>query len=90
MQWAEALALFLRAADTLGLVSRKSLWGQFWSSHQRFFKYLCISAKVRRLVELAKAELEQGKVSPALSPFFHLALLSLRNWAGFVALNLKC
>ncbi|KAL2098158.1 hypothetical protein ACEWY4_007365 [Coilia grayii] len=59
--WAEALALFLRAADTLGLVSRKSLWGQFWSSHQRFFKYLCISAKVRRLVELAKTELEQGK-----------------------------
>ncbi|XP_063074497.1 protein strawberry notch homolog 2-like isoform X2 [Engraulis encrasicolus] len=59
--WAEALVLFLRAADTLGLVSRKSLWGQFWSAHQRFFKYLCISAKVRRLVELAKTELEQGK-----------------------------
>lgn len=59
--WAEALEVFTRAADMLGLVSRKSLWGQFWSSHQRFFKYLCIAAKVRRLVELAKAEMNQGK-----------------------------
>ncbi|XP_060725435.1 protein strawberry notch homolog 2a isoform X1 [Tachysurus vachellii] len=59
--WAEALEVFTRAADMLGLVSRKSLWGQFWSSHQRFFKYLCIAAKVRRLVELAKAEINRGK-----------------------------
>uniref|UniRef100_A0A3Q2XJM8 Protein strawberry notch homolog 2 n=1 Tax=Hippocampus comes TaxID=109280 RepID=A0A3Q2XJM8_HIPCM len=59
--WAEALQVFVRAADELGLVSRKSLWGQFWSSHQRFFKYLCIAAKVRCLVELAKKELEAGK-----------------------------
>uniref|UniRef100_A0AAY4EKJ0 Protein strawberry notch homolog 2 n=1 Tax=Denticeps clupeoides TaxID=299321 RepID=A0AAY4EKJ0_9TELE len=59
--WAETLAVFLKAADTLGLVSRKSLWGQFWSSHQRFFKYLCIAAKVRRLVELAETEMKQGK-----------------------------
>ncbi|XP_051554543.1 protein strawberry notch homolog 2-like isoform X3 [Myxocyprinus asiaticus] len=59
--WAEALELFTRAADVLGLVSRKSLWGQFWSSHQRFFKYLCIAAKVRRLVELAQEEIQRGK-----------------------------
>lgn len=63
VQWAEALQVFQHAADELGLVSRKSLWGQFWSSHQRFFKYLCIAAKVRCLVELAKKELEAGKVS---------------------------
>uniref|UniRef100_A0A673JNG3 Protein strawberry notch homolog 2 n=1 Tax=Sinocyclocheilus rhinocerous TaxID=307959 RepID=A0A673JNG3_9TELE len=49
------------AADELCMSSRKSLWGQFWSSHQRFFKYLCIAAKVRCLVELAKKELEAGK-----------------------------
>ncbi|XP_059196618.1 si:ch73-63e15.2 isoform X2 [Centropristis striata] len=59
--WAEALQVFMRAADDLGLVSRKSLWGQFWSSHQRFFKYLCIAAKVRCLVELAQKELQAGK-----------------------------
>lgn len=62
-QWAEALKTFMQAADELGMVSRKSLWGQFWSSHQRFFKYLCIAAKVRSLVELAQKELEAGKVS---------------------------
>uniref|UniRef100_A0A7N6FKE0 Protein strawberry notch homolog 2 n=1 Tax=Anabas testudineus TaxID=64144 RepID=A0A7N6FKE0_ANATE len=56
-----ALQVFMRAADELGLVSRKSLWGQFWSSHQRFFKYLCIAAKVRCLVALAQKELEGGK-----------------------------
>ncbi|XP_068449004.1 si:ch73-63e15.2 isoform X2 [Clinocottus analis] len=59
--WAEALQVFMRAADELGLVSRKSLWGQFWSSHQRFFKYLCIAAKVRCLVELAQKDLLAGK-----------------------------
>lgn len=53
----------MQAADELGMVSRKSLWGQFWSSHQRFFKYLCIAAKVRSLVELAQKELGAGKVS---------------------------
>lgn len=62
-QWAEALDVFTEAANYFGMVSRKSLWGQFWSSHQRFFKYLCIASKVRRLVELAKKELEAGKVS---------------------------
>ncbi|XP_056598762.1 protein strawberry notch homolog 2a isoform X2 [Triplophysa dalaica] len=59
--WAEALESFTRAADILGLASRKSLWGQFWSAHQRFFKYLCIAAKVRRLVELARVEMQHGK-----------------------------
>ncbi|XP_048859482.1 protein strawberry notch homolog 2-like isoform X1 [Brienomyrus brachyistius] len=59
--WAEALEVFTKAADELSLVSRKALWGQFWSSHQRFFKYLCIAAKVPRLVELANRELAAGK-----------------------------
>uniref|UniRef100_A0A8C5UF42 Protein strawberry notch homolog 2 n=1 Tax=Malurus cyaneus samueli TaxID=2593467 RepID=A0A8C5UF42_9PASS len=49
------------AADCVGLDSRKSLWGQFWSAHQRFFKYLCIAAKVRRLVQLAQEELARNK-----------------------------
>ncbi|XP_066198121.1 protein strawberry notch homolog 2 isoform X1 [Saccopteryx leptura] len=59
--WAEALSVFQQAADLIGLESRKSLWGQFWSAHQRFFKYLCVAAKVRRLVELAREELAQDK-----------------------------
>ncbi|XP_061457089.1 protein strawberry notch homolog 2 isoform X2 [Rhineura floridana] len=59
--WAEALLVFQHAVELIGLESRKSLWGQFWSAHQRFFKYLCIAAKVRRVVELAKEELSKGK-----------------------------
>uniref|UniRef100_G3U0F0 Protein strawberry notch homolog 2 n=1 Tax=Loxodonta africana TaxID=9785 RepID=G3U0F0_LOXAF len=59
--WAEALGVFQQAADWIGLESRKSLWGQFWSAHQRFFKYLCIAAKVHRLVELAREELARDK-----------------------------
>ncbi|XP_076977491.1 protein strawberry notch homolog 2 isoform X2 [Tamandua tetradactyla] len=59
--WAEALGVFQQAADWIGLESRKSLWGQFWSAHQRFFKYLCIAAKVRRLVALAREELARDK-----------------------------
>lgn len=65
LQWAEALGVFQQAADWIGLESRKSLWGQFWSAHQRFFKYLCIAAKVRRLVELAQEELARDKVGGA-------------------------
>lgn len=60
--------MFQQAADWIGLESRKSLWGQFWSAHQRFFKYLCIAAKVHRLVELAQQELGRGKVSVHTSP----------------------
>uniref|UniRef100_A0A8C5KZ57 Protein strawberry notch homolog 2 n=1 Tax=Jaculus jaculus TaxID=51337 RepID=A0A8C5KZ57_JACJA len=59
--WAEALGVFQQAADWIGLESRKSLWGQFWSAHQRFFKYLCIAAKVHRVVELAREELARNK-----------------------------
>lgn len=79
VQWAEALQVFMRAADELGLVSRKSLWGQFWSSHQRFFKYLCIAAKVRCLVELAQKELEAGKVSAADCPTLTHALCMMEE-----------
>lgn len=37
------------------------MWAQFWSAHQRFFKYLCISAKVGYAVQLAKKSIEDGK-----------------------------
>lgn len=43
---------------------KKSMWGQFWSAHQRFFKYLCIASKVRRVVQLTREEVHNGKVSP--------------------------
>ncbi|KAF6081981.1 hypothetical protein HJG60_008954 [Phyllostomus discolor] len=40
---------------------KKSMWGQFWSAHQRFFKYLCIASKVKRVVQLAREEIKNGK-----------------------------
>uniref|UniRef100_A0A674DQX3 Protein strawberry notch homolog 2 n=1 Tax=Salmo trutta TaxID=8032 RepID=A0A674DQX3_SALTR len=83
--WAETLAVFMRAADELCLVSRKSLWGQFWSSHQRFFKYLCIAAKVRCLVELANKELEAGKcIVIVLCPWLSEALVKVEYWSKLI------
>merc|ERR1719225_1865187 len=40
---------------------RKTMWGQFWSAHQRFFKYLCIASKVPHVVEVANEVQKMGK-----------------------------
>lgn len=55
---------FQQAANLMDAEQRmkKSMWGQFWSAHQRFFKYLCIASKVRRVVQLAREEVKNGKV----------------------------
>ena len=55
-----------RFQETLELIDkegklRKSIWGQFWSSHQRFFKYLCMASKVPHVVELARKALSDKK-----------------------------
>ena len=49
--WVELLQNFPEAADLIDAEKkmRKTMWGQFWSAHQRFFKYLCIASKVRML-----------------------------------------
>lgn len=36
------------------------MWSQFWSSHQRFFKQLCMGLKVPVIVKEAKQALEDG------------------------------
>jgi hypothetical protein len=33
---------------------KKTMWSQFWGSHQRFFKYLCIGSKVPQAVAIAR------------------------------------
>lgn len=62
----------------------KSMWGQFWSAHQRFFKYLCISSKVRHAVKIAKLALKNGKVSvsPSQNVLDYHLILSYKtvNW----------
>ncbi len=40
---------------------KKTVWGQFWSSHQRFFKYLCMACKVPYVVELARKAISNNK-----------------------------
>ena len=64
-QWVIARERFQQAADLIDAEQRmkKSMWGQFWSAHQRFFKYLCIASKVKRVVQLAREEIKNGKVS---------------------------
>uniref|UniRef100_A0A7M4FI77 Protein strawberry notch homolog 1 n=1 Tax=Crocodylus porosus TaxID=8502 RepID=A0A7M4FI77_CROPO len=61
--WVSAREKFQLAADLIDAEQRmkKSMWGQFWSAHQRFFKYLCIASKVRRVVQLAREEIKNGK-----------------------------
>lgn len=40
---------------------KNTMWAQYWSAHQRFFKYLCIAAKVSHAVDVAKKAVEDGK-----------------------------
>ena len=40
----------------------KGMWAQFWASHQRFFKYLCIAAKVPQAVKITQKAIADGKV----------------------------
>ncbi|CAM6105098.1 unnamed protein product [Calypogeia fissa] len=40
---------------------QNQLWRMYWASHQRFFRHLCMSAKVPAAVRLAKEALTEGK-----------------------------
>uniref|UniRef100_A0A1I7S5S4 Protein strawberry notch homolog 1-like n=1 Tax=Bursaphelenchus xylophilus TaxID=6326 RepID=A0A1I7S5S4_BURXY len=61
--WMECRRQFQFAIDALKSDERneKTVWAQFWSAHQRFFKYLCIGAKVNACVAITKKALEDGK-----------------------------
>ncbi|XP_031633678.1 protein strawberry notch isoform X2 [Contarinia nasturtii] len=61
--WVEAMQKFTEAAELIDAESRmkKTMWGQFWSAHQRFFKYLCIASKVNHAVMVARESIKMGK-----------------------------
>ena len=61
--WVEMLHKFTEAADLIDAEKRmkKTMWGQFWSSHQRFFKYLCIASKVKHVCQVADENQRMGK-----------------------------
>lgn len=63
-KWVEMKERFQEALDLVdpdGKLLKKTVWCQFWSSHQRFFKYLCMACKVPRVVELAQRALIDNK-----------------------------
>lgn len=61
--WVDAKMRFERALELMEDDNhiKKTVWGQFWGSHQRFFKYLCIAAKVKHAVNLARDALKSDK-----------------------------
>ncbi|CAH0713438.1 unnamed protein product, partial [Brenthis ino] len=61
--WVEAMQRFTEAAELIDAEPRmkKTMWGQFWSAHQRFFKYLCIASKVNQAVVTAREAVKCGK-----------------------------
>lgn len=62
--WVNAKVKFSEAEDLLGDIGARLMrttWSQFWSAHQRFFKYLCIASKVSHTVEVAKQAVADGK-----------------------------
>ncbi|KAJ9551193.1 hypothetical protein OSB04_015238 [Centaurea solstitialis] len=61
--WAELRVELLSASAFLGdeKPSSSQLWRQYWASHQRFFRYVCMSAKVPAVVSLTKQALMENK-----------------------------
>ncbi len=42
---------------------QNAVWRFFWGCHQRFFRHLCMAAKVPALVRLSKVGFPQDRVS---------------------------
>eukprot|EP00250_Pteridium_aquilinum_P027603 c3529_g1_i1 orf=145-2244(+) len=62
--WAEVRKEFMLTITTLYDCEKPSssqLWRLYWASHQRFFRHMCMSAKVPAAVRLARQALEEGK-----------------------------
>ncbi|XP_028064644.1 protein FORGETTER 1-like isoform X3 [Camellia sinensis] len=59
--WAELRVELLSASEFLIDKKPNPLWRLYWASHQRFFKHMCMSAKVSAIVRLAKQALMENK-----------------------------
>ncbi|OXA57278.1 Protein strawberry notch [Folsomia candida] len=61
--WVHAMGKFMDAIDMLQLDGQeiKIIWSQFWGSHQRYFRYLCIAGKISRAIYIAKEDVIDGK-----------------------------
>lgn len=61
--WSKALKSFIEAESCFGGDKKRlrTMWSSFWAAHQKFFKFLCISAKVPLVVDIANEALKNGK-----------------------------
>ncbi|KAJ3693490.1 hypothetical protein LUZ60_008970 [Juncus effusus] len=61
--WAELRLELLSASEYFAddKANNSQLWRLYWASHQRFFRHICMSAKVPTTVRLAKDALSQEK-----------------------------
>ncbi|KAK1609385.1 hypothetical protein QYE76_033058 [Lolium multiflorum] len=61
--WAELRVELLSASEYYAEDKGNSaqIWRQYWASHQRFFRHLCMSAKVPAVVRLVKEALAEEK-----------------------------
>ncbi|CAK9179677.1 unnamed protein product [Ilex paraguariensis] len=61
--WAELRVELLSASAFLtnDKPNSSQLWRLYWASHQRFFRHMCMSAKVPAVVRLAKQALMENK-----------------------------
>ncbi|EXB51234.1 Protein strawberry notch [Morus notabilis] len=61
--WAELRVELLTASSFLTneKPNCSQLWRLYWASHQRFFRHMCMSAKVPAAVRLAKKALQEDK-----------------------------
>lgn len=60
--WMDAREMFEKAAELISVdnTRKTKIFSQFWSAHQRFFRYLCIAAKVKETVKLTHEALANG------------------------------
>ncbi|XP_024532194.1 protein FORGETTER 1 [Selaginella moellendorffii] len=59
--WGDLRVEFMQASELLqDKKPLNQLWRVFWANHQRFFRHMCMSAKVPAVVRLAKQALSEG------------------------------
>ncbi|RHN53138.1 putative Zinc finger, RING/FYVE/PHD-type, protein strawberry notch [Medicago truncatula] len=54
-------AIDLCAQVSTNNINTRKIWALYWASHQRFFRHLCMSAKVPTVVRLVKQALMEDK-----------------------------
>lgn len=61
--WEKIFKYSEKAVIMCGLSGKPNtfFWAKYWSYHQRFFKYLCIASKVKKVIEISKEALRDNK-----------------------------